>query len=738
MKKKSWLARYFRNYLLIGLLPVALFILAFGLTALTSLRTEIDNSHYAAFSQFAASLDHLLGKAELVVSHLSASGLDTPALREAPEDGYSAALLAQTLSAYEDQLLWQVPAFLFVRGTPWVYTAQGGMHYQDFQQYVAPLCNLDYSGFFTAVSSVTRPTAHRLVREVQPEPTPGGAMALLYPIPALQAVPEATLCFLVDERVLTDMLENCITNLEGNLYLFSSTYQAVFSLERLPQSSAPAPLRPQGVGIQSSGERVVMRSVLQNGGLSVSLVSPKGVFYRQLYQTRRNILLAALVILALSVSVAFLMSRRAYSPLRRLMRGISMPAAGAADNEFDLIQTHMDTVARRNSELGQQLIRQQPMVMEACLTKLLQGKLASPAEMDFHLRCAGIDLSGRMSFALLIGIQGGPAAECDAQLDCLRLRLRGPLPGGGHAYAPDSDVDGLAAVLVVCPPAWESDPRAALAQGLLTPLAPQPPLRLLAGAGCLCRDPMQLHDSCMEALAVVREFLPGSDASFACYDQAACQPHRLSFPSLDCALLTQSLRQADALMARKALNKIMDVIRRTESFLYAQCLCFDVINNVLRTIQALQPQFSSPQIHALCAFHTTEEFQRGIVQLIDAFCQSYGDIRESRTSKMREELIDYVAKHVFQYDFGLDQIADAFHLSQSYLSRFYKQETGYTFTQYVTNLRLDRAKRLLTETELPLKDIVARVGYIDTASFVRKFKSCEGVTPGQFRDAYKT
>ena len=87
---------------------------------------------------------------------------------------------------------------------------------------------------------------------------------------------------------------------------------------------------------------------------------------------------------------------------------------------------------------------------------------------------------------------------------------------------------------------------------------------------------------------------------------------------------------------------------------------------------------------------------------------------------------------------SLEQVADSFSLSQSYLSRFYKQETGYTFTQYITLLRLDKAKRLLIETSLPLKDIVVQVGYIDTASFVRKFKACEGVTPGQWRETYKT
>ena len=104
---------------------------------------------------------------------------------------------------------------------------------------------------------------------------------------------------------------------------------------------------------------------------------------------------------------------------------------------------------------------------------------------------------------------------------------------------------------------------------------------------------------------------------------------------------------------------------------------------------------------------------------------------------MREELIGFVADHVFSYDLSLEQIANEFHLSLSNLSRFFKQETGCTFSQYVTLMRFDKAKRLLSETDMPIKDIVTQVGYIDTASFVRKFKAYEGMTPGQWRSAYR-
>ena len=57
--------------------------------------------------------------------------------------------------------------------------------------------------------------------------------------------------------------------------------------------------------------------------------------------------------------------------------------------------------------------------------------------------------------------------------------------------------------------------------------------------------------------------------------------------------------------------------------------------------------------------------------------------------------------------------------------------------QYITMIRMDRAKELLVNSNMQIKDVVAEVGYIDVANFVRKFKNYEGMTPGQYREMRK-
>ena len=59
---------------------------------------------------------------------------------------------------------------------------------------------------------------------------------------------------------------------------------------------------------------------------------------------------------------------------------------------------------------------------------------------------------------------------------------------------------------------------------------------------------------------------------------------------------------------------------------------------------------------------------------------------------------------------------------------------GYNFTDYIKELRINYAKKLLKETDKAIKGIVEEIGYTDVASFTRTFRQKEGITPGKYRE----
>jgi len=81
----------------------------------------------------------------------------------------------------------------------------------------------------------------------------------------------------------------------------------------------------------------------------------------------------------------------------------------------------------------------------------------------------------------------------------------------------------------------------------------------------------------------------------------------------------------------------------------------------------------------------------------------------------------------------LETIADALYISKSHLSRLFKRLTGEVFSDYLRDIRMDGACRLLRETNLTVEEIVTRCGLRDTPSFYRNFNAYMKMTPHQYR-----
>ena len=93
----------------------------------------------------------------------------------------------------------------------------------------------------------------------------------------------------------------------------------------------------------------------------------------------------------------------------------------------------------------------------------------------------------------------------------------------------------------------------------------------------------------------------------------------------------------------------------------------------------------------------------------------------------------YLAQHFSDPNLMLQDVADEVHLSQSHFSTVFAQETGLTFTQYLTALRIGKAKELLEATEMRSLQISQEIGYNDSHYFSYLFKKNTGMTPGEYR-----
>lgn len=109
-------------------------------------------------------------------------------------------------------------------------------------------------------------------------------------------------------------------------------------------------------------------------------------------------------------------------------------------------------------------------------------------------------------------------------------------------------------------------------------------------------------------------------------------------------------------------------------------------------------------------------------------------IKENKSDKdqITSYVMDYIEEN-YAKDVSLEVVSDHLKISSGYLSAYFKEKTGINFSDYLNELRVNKAKDLLENTNLKIKEVSNRVGYYNVNSFIRMFKQCMGVTPGEFR-----
>jgi len=102
-----------------------------------------------------------------------------------------------------------------------------------------------------------------------------------------------------------------------------------------------------------------------------------------------------------------------------------------------------------------------------------------------------------------------------------------------------------------------------------------------------------------------------------------------------------------------------------------------------------------------------------------------------------QALMKLLSDNYTNSEFSLASASEELGVPNARLSQEFKSETGMTPADYLTMLRMEQAKKLLAETDLPVRDICAGSGYLDASSFTRRFRIYTGTTPLQYRQSSK-
>lgn len=176
----------------------------------------------------------------------------------------------------------------------------------------------------------------------------------------------------------------------------------------------------------------------------------------------------------------------------------------------------------------------------------------------------------------------------------------------------------------------------------------------------------------------------------------------------------------------------------------------DVLENQLKAIyhDMLLHLFKTRKKQSL-ATDLSIENQETIMNIIEecfSFNELHDELKEKTESFFKDtegEAVDnpvirmiceYISNHYSDSDLSVKSISDYAALSTSYACTYFKNETGMTLNQYITEFRMKKAKQLLTDPRNKVNDISAAVGYNDGNYFTKSFRKFTGLSPSEYRE----
>jgi two-component system, response regulator YesN len=593
---------------------------------------------------------------------------------------------------------------------------RGGAFYDRFFHYA----DMDGDAFF---AMLTDPANHDRYLPAVPvdlnddESTTGTYDFLTYIYqmrPALGVDPPGAVFFLIDAKEMQGMLEAVELGEGGVAAIVDEEGRVLVKLDRNSglSDSQLSDIATGGTG--TIGEKMVYSSMAsRNGWRYIALGSPR-ILMQPVVALQRSLILLLLASALVSIAVSLFQAHFRSLPLARLARLLSPERLQetAGETGYSLLETGVEDLLDDNRVLRTEMSELQSQLEPAILHRILSGAFADDAAIAEAAR---------------------------------RIRIELPSP----PYA-------LVSFHTLRNPLHEES--TAIVQSVLTRETVKDVLDRLTGCSALVHElnPLELlwiHGSPMPAGgAPLPEIL---DRAAALLDaQGFPVEIRMSeaFPSLSTAWWEYARLQQPA-AAETGGERASQTFGRTVEPLLALAFrsqdermlaqLFDLVEREyfqkgeipIETRNARIAELRRMVARVTGVHATGDEAYEELRTLVLEACRSAVLSRPSPGSFLRHRILEHIQKNLFHPDLSLASIADRLHISESYLSRVFKEQTGENLSGHIERKRLAEAVRLLHDSDLTVSEIAGRTGYTSDAAFRRAFKRVHGVSPNDFRNS---
>jgi two-component system, response regulator YesN len=260
------------------------------------------------------------------------------------------------------------------------------------------------------------------------------------------------------------------------------------------------------------------------------------------------------------------------------------------------------------------------------------------------------------------------------------------------------------------------------------------------GIGNYYEDPRELHKSYLEARRAERQrFYLGDGQIIHIKDVPYVTASPFNYPFRYEKTVLDKVRCGDREQAKETLHELLNGIFASQASIETVKACVLELLIVLSR-SAVEGGANLDQltllnftcIDQLTACNTKGQVEHWLFEALDHFMNNMLKNRTTTNLRVINQACDYIVHHCHK-NISLEEVAQTVHLSPFYFSRLFKQEKGYNFVDFLTQVRMDKAKKMLQNPDFTAVRIASEVGYQDASYFSRVFRQTTGLTPNQYR-----
>ena len=223
------------------------------------------------------------------------------------------------------------------------------------------------------------------------------------------------------------------------------------------------------------------------------------------------------------------------------------------------------------------------------------------------------------------------------------------------------------------------------------------------------------------------------------YDQFDRQAYQEQLMSVEYIPAIVKLSETGTIQELVAyVHQVFDLLMAQEqsSFTYIQAFGMGVLSELARR-QRGQTTLAGEQNlrmwQRLIDCQRPEEIKEAVAAYLTQFMEQEQQARGGQQHQLIQKVAAYLEEHI-QHNVTVKELAELYHLNASYLSVLFKREMGQTISDYVQDLRMKKAKSLLSDPHIKVYEVAEQVGFQTSSYFTYLFKKHAGVTPQQYRD----